>query len=306
MTKIGELRCKFHKSLIDTGLLSLSEAKNGELIASNADSSQKLSKELARRVAFKIADTLDLRFDLNVKKMAGQTSGNLFEECCGTFISEAFRYIEHLRPGKWIVEKINSRGKDLIGRFDQYSHLAELSKLASEHQTLKNFLGDGYTVAPDVAILREPEPDEIINRDFELIGDCEATYTALRKCNHIRINGEVKTLLHASVSCKYTMRSDRAQNTRTEALNLIRGRKGRVPHIVAITAEPIPSRIASLAQGTGDIDCVYHFALHELVEAMVDYVTENDIASDYLSQLQSMIDGKRLKDISDLPFDLAI
>lgn len=31
---------------------------------------------------------------------------------------------------------------------------------------------------------------------------------------------------HASISAKFTMRSDRAQNSRTEALNLIRNRKG--------------------------------------------------------------------------------
>ncbi len=37
--------------------------------------------------------------------------------------------------------------------------------------------------------------------------------------------------------------SDRAQNTRSEALNLIRNRKGRLPHIVVVTEEPSPSRL---------------------------------------------------------------
>lgn len=73
-----------------------------------------------------------------------------------------------------------------------------------------------------------------------------------------KVNGG-KPLLHASVSAKFTMRSDRAQNSRTEALNLIRNRKGHLPHIVVVTAEPMPNRLASLALGTGDIDCVYHF-----------------------------------------------
>ena len=45
----------------------------------------------------------------------------------------------------------------------------------------------------------------------------------------------------------------RSQNTRTEDLNLIRNRKGRLPHVVAVTAEPLPMRIASLALGTGDL-----------------------------------------------------
>ena len=47
-------------------------------------------------------------------------------------------------------------------------------------------------------------------------------------------------------------------------MNLIRNRKGHTPHIVAVTAEPLPTRIASLALGIGDLDCVYHMALHEL------------------------------------------
>ncbi|MBN1975836.1 MAG: restriction endonuclease, partial [Anaerolineae bacterium] len=33
------------------------------------------------------------------------------------------------------------------------------------------------------------------------------------------------------MSCKWTIRSDRGQNPRTEVLNLIRNRKGHLPHI---------------------------------------------------------------------------
>lgn len=65
---------------------------------------------------------------------------------------------------------------------------------------------------------------------------------------------------------KTFLESDRSQNARTEALNLIRNRKGRLPHISVVTAEPTPWRLASVALGTGDLDCVYHFALHELLQ----------------------------------------
>ena len=97
------------------------------------------------------------------------------------------------------------------------------------------------------------------------------------------------------------MRSDRAQNSRTEALNLIRNRKGHLPHIVVVTAEPMPNRLASLALGTGDIDCVYHFALHELITAVKDIGSEDSIET-----LETLVKGKRLKDISDLPLDLSV
>lgn len=84
-------------------------------------------------------------------------------------------------------------------------------------------------------------------------------------------------------------------------MNLIRNRKGHLPHIVAVTAEPMPSRIASIALGTGDVDCVYHFALTELKEAI-----ERIGSEDSSELIRTMIEGNRLKDISDLPLDLAV
>lgn len=78
-------------------------------------------------------------------------------------------------------------------------------------------------------------------------------------------------------------------------------RKGKTPHIVVVIGEPLPGRIASLAYGIGDIDCVYHFALRELKKATEEGVP----GSDSLETLNTLISGKRLRDISDLPFDLA-
>ena len=109
-------------------------------------------------------------------------------------------------------------------------------------------------------------------------------------------------ILHASISAKWTMRSDRAQNSRTEALNLIRNRKGQTPHIVVVTGEPSPSRLASLALGTADIDCLYHAFLPELVASVDELEGREDLAE----LVHTLVDGKRLKDIADLPLDLAI
>ena len=70
---------------------------------------------------------------------------------------------------------------------------------------------------------------------------------------------------------------------------------------MVVTAEPLPSRLASIALGTGDIDCVYHFALYEL-QAAIQTLGLDDAGE----MLAIMVDGKRLKDISDLPLDLAV
>ena len=68
-----------------------------------------------------------------------------------------------------------------------------------------------------------------------------------------------------------------------------------------VTGEPTPNRIASIALGTGDIDCVYHFALPELLETVQDLGF-----ADAEESLDTMIEGKRLRDIADLPLDLVI
>jgi NgoMIV restriction enzyme len=77
--------------------------------------------------------------------------------------------------------------------------------------------------------------------------------------------------LHAAISCKWTIRSDRVQNIRHECLQMIRHRRGRQPHLVTVTAEPLPSRLASIARGTGEVDAVYHIAY----DAMAASVTEH-------------------------------
>lgn len=93
------------------------------------------------------------------------------------------------------------------------------------------------------------------------------------------------------------------QNLRPGKWHIVKlgNRKGNVPHIVVVTGEPLPARLASLALGTGDIDCVYHFALYELIDAVKDTGAEDSI-----EMLNVLVEGKRLRDISDLPMDLAI
>jgi len=68
-----------------------------------------------------------------------------------------------------------------------------------------------------------------------------------------------------------------------------------------VTAEPLPTRLAAIALGTGDLDCVYHFALPELEQTLEEIDNE-----DQMDMLRVMVEGRRLRDISDLPFDLAI
>lgn len=237
-------------------------------------------------------------------KPAGQTLGARFEQATADFLAVTFPRLASIRPGEWTVRRIGDQNhpestvkkQNIRGAiYEQYEHLSDLEEIVKEKRELQAALGNAYIIAPDVVVSRKPVGDEIINRDEYIVGGEYSKYAAIRD------SVQSRPLLHAVISCKWTLRSDRAQNARSEALNLIRNRKGRTPHIAVVTAEPLPGRLASLALGTGDIDCVYHFALPELFETV-----ESDRDRDAFEMLGTMIRGKRLKDISDLPLDLAV
>lgn len=246
----------------------------------------------------KIVDILveEQHHEINtVEKISGQTLGKQFEMLTMEFLQETFPNLQNLYPGHWSILQLGNNNKLKTSDFEQYEHLAYLNAITAENAQLAAALGNDYLVAPDVVVYRDLYEDAEINVAQYIVNDDVSKMADIRKSN----GG--KPLLHASVSAKYTMRSDRAQNSRTEALNLIRNRKGHLPHIVVVTAEPMPNRLASLALGTGDIDCVYHFALYELIRAVKEVGSE-----DACEILDTLVKGKRLKDISDLPLDLAV
>lgn len=287
---IYETRKKYHERLISQGVLTIDNAE----VASNADKSNKSSCRIAKNLAKLIGAGIG-------EKMDGQTLGTEFERITAEFVDESFSLLQHIRPGVWHVLRENENGVYFpLSSFEQYSHLDELDKRIEEYPKLLTILGNDYFVKPDIIVYRDTLDDDVINSDSCVVDDVSALNTVLRSRN----GG--KYILHADISAKWTMRSDRAQNTRTEALNLIRNRKGHLPHIVCVTAEPQPSRLASLALGTGDIDCVYHAFLYELKEAIENSVRGEGKDEDALELLNVMIEGKRIKDISDLPLDLAV
>lgn len=278
-------RLRFHKALLDQNVLTVDSTG----IPSNADKDNEDSKAFAAEMLFALGKPTEC------VKLPAQSLGRRFEKHCLAFVQETFPRLKHLRPGSWIVTTPSGKFKRGITDTEQYAHLATLADACEKQPELAAILAQDYLIKPDIIILRETEDDQSINSIERLVDDSTTNLASLR-----RANGG-KSIFYASISCKFTMRSDRAQNSRSEALNLIRNRKGRTPHIVVVTAEPLPSRLASLALGTGDLDFVYHIALPELRSAV-----KKRGSPDSRECLDIMIDGKRLRDISDLPLDLAV
>jgi hypothetical protein len=264
-------------------------------VPSIADKGSDISKGIARALLTKLGETIER------EKASGQTAGKSFEVAVADFLRATFLNLPHLRPGNWEVIHGSQRSAVRISNFQQYHHLVKLADKAKHDPDLRAALSGDYFIEPDVVVVRHAETDEFIDGDGTILDAGVANLTPLRATNPSAAPGR---LLHASISCKWTIRSDRSQNARTEALNLIRNRNGHVPHIVVITAEPMPKRISSIAQGTSDLDCVYHIALPELRFAVIESLEGR--RSEQAEDLEMLIAGKRLRDIADLPLDLAI
>lgn len=278
-----EARRSFHRALLKGGLLQI----DSKGIPSNADRHSRTGVKIALGMIERLGKAS------TGARLTAQMSGAKFEDVVERFLRETFPYLRPLRPGQFEVARGGIRAA--IENCDQYDHLSAVAQATKSNPDLAIALGQDYIIKPDVVVLRMPVSDKDINRSKTVVDNITARRTSIRLVNN------EKPILHASISCKWTLRSDRAQNARSEALNLIRNRKGRLPHIAVVTAEPSPGRIGSIALGTGDIDCVYHIALHELIDA----VKAPDL-EDSREVLMAMVDGKRLRDISDLPLDLAV
>ncbi|UGT63780.1 NgoMIV family type II restriction endonuclease [Nocardia asteroides] len=131
------------------------------------------------------------------------------------------------------------RGARII-EYAQYRHLDELNKVIAKDPNLRVTLGTDYLIKPDVLVGLRAGPESVDLR------------------------------LHAAISCKWTIRSDRVQNIRHENSIMIRHRRGRLPHLVTVTAEPLPTRLASIARGTGEVDATYHIAYREMEAAVAE------------------------------------
>ncbi|MEU7138207.1 NgoMIV family type II restriction endonuclease [Nocardia sp. NPDC046473] len=158
-----------------------------------------------------------------------------------------------------------ARGKSIVG-YAQYQHLAGIKAAIAQDPNLRVTLGTDYLIKPDVLV--------------GLLGTPTST-------KH--------PWLHAAIACKWTIRSDRVQNIRHENSNMIRHRRGRLPHLVTVTAEPLPTRLASIAQGTGEVDATYHIAYDELADAVAAYgSSEQQAAWDEVTKQGRLLDYRHL------------
>lgn len=191
----------------------------------------------------------------------GQTLGSGFERAVSEFVA----------AGLTGADRAFVVGSRPITEFVQYRHLERITQLLDASDpggTLRSEIGTDYLIKPDVTV-------GIQSADGSLF-------------------------LHAAISCKWSIRSDRVQNIRHEGVILGRHRRGRQPHVVTVTCEPLPSRLAAIARGTGEVDCVYHAAFDELVDGLARGAGTVDVSKER-DTFQELAEQDRLRPLDVLP-----
>jgi len=150
---LTEARRSFHAALLKQVLC----IEKG--IPSNADKHNSVSVDIARHIIKLLGS------EAVGARLAGQMSGNKFEEVCAKFVQETFPCMRHLRPGTWAISRVAGRNRLEIARYEQYSHLVALDRAARKDRELAAALGNDYTITPDITIVRRLESDAEINKE---------------------------------------------------------------------------------------------------------------------------------------------
>ncbi|MYR55488.1 restriction endonuclease [Streptomyces sp. SID625] len=217
----------------------------------------------SRELAAKILDSLGAEPGFILPETPANPGPEL-ERAVHIDLAAALAVADPSRP--WQVDH-----QKVIADFSQYTHLGKLKQAVRKNPVLSADLGLDYLIKPDVTVGVENSQES-----------------------------GIAPFLHAAVSCKWTIRSDRVQNIRHEFLQMIRHRRGRLPHLVTVTAEPMPSRIASIARGTGEVDAVYHIAFDALRAAVEEAGSQQQ-----KNDLDEIISQGRLRPYEELASTLA-
>lgn len=106
--------------------------------------------------------------------------------------------------------------------------------------------------------------------------------------------------LEAGFSLKWTLRTDRAQDCRSQGAKMSSLRRGRMPHFAAVTMEPRPYMLRLLGGGSGEVDCVYHLDLPSLTVAIEATTRGNPKRRETAETFRRLVDQRRLRDYSEL------
>jgi len=193
---ISKLRKEYHHRLCKEIIRVKREERGKKEYPNFADGSNLSSVRIAAGIIKR------LQYTKNYAAVKEQTVGDHFETITKEFLESAFRFLDHVRPGKWHYSTVQT---DISG-YDQYEHLAYIKGIIEKDKRLSSALGGNYIVKPDIIVAREPVGDKEINRKKNLVGssDVAATLTPFRRTNLFQ-QESLPSLLGLAISIAYTI-----------------------------------------------------------------------------------------------------
>lgn len=276
-------RKNFHAALLGSGLLCITDRRKPKeglpfRVPSNADGENATSAAITQTIYDQIQSK-----SAAVGRLTGRAADAKFGRIARRFIDEAFGRSEAPRFDDW------DHSTETRAIFDSDLRWADLARLAAREPDVAVLLCSGYMAAAEALARRDPKSGEHIADGQRIVDETVAPRSGLRKRSSDRTL-QTRILYRWTLSRGLLRAPLQGGNAR-----------GRAPHIAVVTGEPLPSRLAALALGSDDTDCVYHIALPELVAGV-----KKLSADDLVDLVKVMIGRKRLKDIADLPGDLAV
>ena len=276
-----------HKTLA-VAKLALAEEEAGKLVPNIADTGNALSL----LTSFFLFDEMLKQTTPPVSSLkivlSGQTLGSRLENIVAARLREL---VTQAGFSFEVASKGDQGSKDTRFELTDYWPYATppAAPAGTAVDTALRQLGRGHLIQPDVVVWRTRRAKFHRVDDGELVTE----------------EHELRELF-ACISGKATIRSDRSQSARYEGIVVSRWGRARAPHFVVVTAEPVPSRLGSLAWGLGEIDCVYHVDLGSLVPAVRQAEEElsRSTPTRPSDELQELIEQARVRDLSDLFDDL--
>jgi hypothetical protein len=280
---LREARENFHAALLKSGLLGLPGRGPQKRLPQRSSSDAEGKSATSAAVTQAIYDRIQSGSVPSVRP-ADQISDTKFEQITRRFIQEAFRCLDVPLLGK----RGYAPGRGTVP--DSERRLADLARSAEKNLGIAVLLCSGYVTAAEALMRGKPKSDQCYEAGKRSPDETAELRSGLGKRNNRH------TVVLGGISYLWTM-----DDIRPESPLAIRNLKGTTPHTAVATGESLPSRLASLTLGNSNIDCVYHFALPELIAALKNLATDDSVIL-----VKIMVDEKRLKDISDLPLNLAM
>lgn len=276
--------------------LCVYRAKNGK--QNTSDASEAFSVELGEAMFTALEVARDARGgeptgDPFSKKVAGELKAELLargstldvgpERALNEF--EQFRHVGALREMRPEPSPDFQKTWTAVGKF--------VRKRLPLPQDVARF--DDLAAAVDQATARETEARRVL---LEEIGD-ESLLNLDVTTFHQRPGPKTPTL-EVRLSVKWTLRTDRAQDCRSQGAKMASLRRGRMPHFAVVTMEPRPYMLNLLGGGSGEVDCVYHLHLPALHSAIEQTCDGNRRRRSTLATFNRLVAQRRLRDWDEL------